>query len=200
MSTYGLKPRFQSLLRPLVRLLAELGVTANMVSVTAIIFSCIAALTYAIVPSSGIVVAFYVITLLPLRMALNAIDGMLAREFAMESKLGRFLDGAGNLVSDIALYLPLVIITSGPTTFAAAVFIVLVAAAELAAVSPCFHGGERRNEGPMGKSDRAFAVSGLVISMFMFGYDAKFFALVLFVFSVMLIVTISNRLEEGDVL
>ena len=41
-----------------------------------------------------------------LRMAFNAIDGMLAREFGQQSALGAFLNELTDVVSDAALYLP----------------------------------------------------------------------------------------------
>ena len=41
-----------------------------------------------------------------LRMALNAIDGMLAREFGQQSALGAYLNELSDVVSDAALYLP----------------------------------------------------------------------------------------------
>jgi CDP-diacylglycerol--glycerol-3-phosphate 3-phosphatidyltransferase len=40
-------------------------------------------------------------------MALNAIDGMLAKEFALKSRLGAMLNELGDVFSDAALYLPL---------------------------------------------------------------------------------------------
>ena len=39
-------------------------------------------------------------------MALNAIDGMLAREFIKKSRLGGYLNEITDVVSDAALYLP----------------------------------------------------------------------------------------------
>ena len=54
--------------------------------------------------------AAWALLLLPpvlfVRMALNAIDGMLAREFAQKSALGAVLNELGDVVSDTALYLP----------------------------------------------------------------------------------------------
>ena len=41
-----------------------------------------------------------------LRMALNAIDGMLAREFQQQSALGGYLNEITDVVADAALYLP----------------------------------------------------------------------------------------------
>jgi len=41
-----------------------------------------------------------------LRMALNALDGMLARRTGSESLLGKWLNELGDVISDAALYLP----------------------------------------------------------------------------------------------
>jgi CDP-diacylglycerol--glycerol-3-phosphate 3-phosphatidyltransferase len=45
-----------------------------------------------------------------LRMALNAVDGMLAREHNQKSSLGAVLNELGDVVSDAALYLPLALV------------------------------------------------------------------------------------------
>ena len=101
---YALKPAFQARLRPLADRLARAGVTANQITLLA------AALSVA----TGIVVAAFadhrpVFLLMPvvlfLRMALNAIDGMLAREHAQASTLGMYLNELCDVVSDLALIL-----------------------------------------------------------------------------------------------
>ena len=43
-------------------------------------------------------------------MALNALDGMLAREFNQKSRLGAVLNELGDVVSDTALYLPIALV------------------------------------------------------------------------------------------
>src|SRR5258706_13130397 len=105
LSIYALKPRFQSLLRPPTALLARSGVTANQVTLAAGIISI----------ALGVFVALnapvrWTFALIPLwmfvRMALNAIDGMLAREFAQKTPLGAYLTELAAIVSDAALYLP----------------------------------------------------------------------------------------------
>ena len=102
---YALKPRFQGLLRPLAGRLAKAGLTANQVTV----------LTAAMSVATGAFVALesaatWPFLLLPimflLRMAMNAVDGMLAREFGQQSALGAYLNELADVVSDIALYLP----------------------------------------------------------------------------------------------
>src|ERR1700678_2612492 len=108
-SVYELKPRFQNLLRPFCRRLAGAGVTANQVTIGAAVLSVAAG--SAIAASGG---ASWALLLIPpvlfARMALNAIDGMLAREFDQKSRLGAILNELGDVVSDTALYLPFAVI------------------------------------------------------------------------------------------
>lgn len=80
MTLYALKPRFQALLRPLFGGLAASGITANQVTVAAAVGSIAVAL--AIVAWINRPAVFLLLPIwLFLRMALNAVDGMLAREF-----------------------------------------------------------------------------------------------------------------------
>ena len=82
-SNYQLKPAFQGLLRPIVNWLARMGVTANAVTIAALLLSLATGATIAWTRGGR------ALLLLPLalfvRMALNAMDGMLAREH----KIGR---------------------------------------------------------------------------------------------------------------
>ena len=90
MSIYALKPKFQNLLRPLVRQLAAKGVTANQVTLIACLFSILLGVVLSLFPTFSTL--FFLIPIwLFLRMALNAIDGMLAREFNQKSRLGGIL-------------------------------------------------------------------------------------------------------------
>src|ERR1700743_3052115 len=100
-SIYDLKPAFQGLLRPLCRGLARIGVTANQVTVAAVLLSIAAGGLVAWRPQ-----ARWPLVLVPavlfVRMALNAIDGMLAREHGMKSALGGILNELGDVISDAA--------------------------------------------------------------------------------------------------
>ena len=90
------------------------------------------------------------------RMAMNAMDGMLAREFHQKSRLGGLLNEVGDVVSDVALYLPLALV-AGVQSFLVVGFVVAAMIAEFAGVLGIGMGG-RRYDGPMGKSDRAFCI------------------------------------------
>lgn len=96
-----------------------------------------------------------------LRMALNAIDGMLAREFNQQSALGGILNEVGDVVSDVALYLPFCLVSSQPSWIIAAVF--LAGLTEFIGVLGPSLGTARRYDGPMGKSDRAFVYGGFAL-------------------------------------
>lgn len=164
MSVYQLKSRFQNLLRPLVVRLAAGGVTANQVTVAAALVSIILG---AFLAWSGNAAWFALVPVwLFLRMALNAIDGMLAREHGQKSTLGAYLNEIGDVVSDAALYAPFALVApfSGPWIFAVIFLATLTEFAGLAGVTV---GASRRYDGPMGKSDRAviFGVLGAWIAI-----------------------------------
>ncbi|KXO75773.1 CDP-alcohol phosphatidyltransferase family protein [Brucella anthropi] len=164
MSVYQLKSRFQNLLRPLVVRLAAGGVTANQVTVAAALVSIILG---AFLAWSGNAAWFALVPAwLFLRMALNAVDGMLAREHGQKSTLGAYLNEIGDVVSDAALYAPFALVApfTGPWIFA---IIFLATLTEFAGVAGASVGASRRYDGPMGKSDRAvvFGVLGAWIAI-----------------------------------
>jgi len=153
-SIYDLKPKFQGLLRPMVAALASGGVTANQVTVFAAIISVLWGIGMAMSPINSWL--FWALGgLMLFRMALNAVDGMLAREFGQKSKLGAMLNELGDVVADLALYLPFMKMGG------AALYIVPIVASfsiitEVTGLSTYLAGASRRYDGPMGKSDRAF--------------------------------------------
>jgi len=160
-SIYDLKPRFQALLRPLIARLAGWGCTPNIVTSLAL------ALSLAV---GALVLVFRekpaILLLLPvwlfLRMALNAIDGMMARELNMKSMLGAVLNEAGDVISDLALYLPLAIVHP-PSLWLVIAFGFGAVLTEFCGVLTQALGAARHYEGPMGKSDRAFFVGALAL-------------------------------------
>ena len=162
-SVYDLKPAFQNLLRPLCRALARAGVTANQVTVAAAALSLAAGGLVAWRPAARWPL-LVVPAVLFLRMALNAIDGMLAREHGMKSDLGGLLNELGDVVSDAGLYLPLALVPGcNPRLVVPAV--VLAGLTEMTGVAAVAIGASRRYEGPMGKSDRALVFGALCLAL-----------------------------------
>lgn len=158
---YGLKPRFQALLRPLVRRLAAAGVTANAVTLAACALSVATGAWLALsAPPSR---AFLLLpAVLFVRMALNAVDGMLAREFGQTSRLGGFLNELTDVVSDAALLWPFALLP-GSQPLLVALVAVLATLSEHTGVVGVMVGASRRYDGPMGKSDRAFVLGVLAL-------------------------------------
>lgn len=157
-SIYQLKPRFQALLRPMVARLDRTGITANAVTLVAMSVSCALGMVLFLAQSPRLFL------LLPLwmflRMALNAVDGMLAREFGHKSPLGAYLNELTDVVSDAALYLPFVLIA--PFGWGSvAIVIFLSGLSEMTGALGPMVGVERHYDGPMGKSDRAFVFGAL---------------------------------------
>jgi CDP-diacylglycerol---glycerol-3-phosphate 3-phosphatidyltransferase len=166
---YDLKPRFQALLRPLNATLVGLGISANMVTLSALLFSVLLGLALAYRPQSSLLLLLMPLWLF-LRMALNAIDGMLAREHDMQSRLGALLNEMGDVISDAALYLPLALIPGLPA-MVIVLIVLLSVMVEMVGVVSVQIGGSRRYDGPFGKSDRAFAF-GLICLLLGLGLQA----------------------------
>ena len=190
-SVYDIKPAFQNLLRPLVRGLAGAGVTPNQVTVAALILSVAAGAAIALWPTFRWPL-FALPVVLFVRMALNAIDGMMAREHDLASPLGAMLNEAGDVAADAALYLPLALVPSlnGPLVV---VVVVLAGLTELAGVTAGTVGASRRYDGPMGKSDRAFWLSALALAAALWPGGEPWFDLVLAAIAFLEIWTITNR-------
>jgi CDP-diacylglycerol---glycerol-3-phosphate 3-phosphatidyltransferase len=189
-SIYGLKPKFQNLLRPVTNILARSGVSANQITVSAVVLSI----------ATGIAIFRFrtqrVLLLLPivlfLRMALNAIDGMLAREHNQKTALGAILNELGDVFSDSALYLPLALVPGFEPSLV--VMIVLLAIlSEMTGVIGAQIGASRRYDGPMGKSDRAFVFGALGLLLGLNLPIVPIVRYVLWIVLVLLLLTIMNR-------
>jgi CDP-diacylglycerol--glycerol-3-phosphate 3-phosphatidyltransferase len=195
MTIYQLKPAFQNLLRPLCRTLAGRGITANQVTVAALLMSLVAGATIWLSDGARWALALLPIVLL-LRMALNAVDGMLAREHAMKSDLGAILNELGDVFSDAALYLPLAAVP-GLSPALVVMIVLLAVVSEMTGVLAVLIGAERRYDGPMGKSDRAFAF-GLLALLLAFGIPTGLWLhLVLAAILLLLALTIINRARRA---
>lgn len=194
-SIYDIKPRFQALLRPLTNKLAAMGVSANQVTLAAAVLSL----------ATGAAIYLgrehrQVLLLLPVvlfvRMALNAIDGMLAREHNMKSRLGAILNELGDVFSDSALYLPLACVP-GFRPVLVVLVVLLSAMAEMTGVVAVQVGASRRYDGPMGKSDRAFVFGALGLALGLGMPAGWWLDLVLWAILVLLVLTVVKRAHKA---
>lgn len=200
-SIYDLKPRFQQLLRPLNTSLVRLGVTANMVTLVTMFLSVLLGVLVALQPYSSVLLLSVPIWLF-VRMAFNAIDGMLAREHNMTSRLGAVLNEMGDVISDAALYLPLALIV-GIVPWLVVIIVLMAVLIEMIGVVAIQIGASRRYDGPFGKSDRAF-VFGVLFLLLGLGLSPGWWSNgLLWAMLVASVLTLINRgrraLEETDV-
>lgn len=214
LSVYQLKPRFQQLLSPLVGGLAAARISPNQLTLAtaALMLAYGAGLALSagpgdLAPRGAASSAAHGLTpwaralwlslpgVLLLRMALNALDGMLAVRTGQTSRLGALLNEVTDVVADLALYLPVALLpgVSAPLAVGAAVGAAVVEHAGLAALAA---GSPRRFDGPMGKSDRAVAY-GLIGLLAGLGAPAVWINGVLAGVAVLLAWTLVNRLRAG---
>ncbi|WP_039056440.1 CDP-alcohol phosphatidyltransferase family protein [Enterobacter sp. Bisph1] len=158
MTLYDIKPKFQNLLRPVVVRLHAKGVTANQITLLAMMTSVILGglLLYFSKPLLFISMPVFLF----FRMALNAIDGMLAREFNQQSASGAILNEVGDIISDAALYLTFAFL-AGMMSWLVVLVVLLTWLTEFCGVIAQTLTGERNYAGPMGKSDRAFILGAI---------------------------------------
>ncbi|MDR2269780.1 MAG: CDP-alcohol phosphatidyltransferase family protein [Sphingobacterium sp.] len=152
-SVYKLKPKFQQLLMPILTFLNRKRVTANQITIGSIILSLVIAVLFWYADRVTIFYLALPIGLL-LRMALNALDGMMARLFNQMSKKGEVLNEVGDIVSDVMIFFPL--LKFHPESLYLVIgFIVLSIINEFCGLIGKVIANDRRYDGPMGKSDRA---------------------------------------------
>lgn len=163
MTLYDIKPKFQKLLRPAVIRLHAWGVTANQITLLAMLTSIL--LGGGLIAFSSPLLFISLPIFLFFRMALNAIDGMLAREFNQQSTLGAILNEVGDVISDAVLYLAFAFLI-GVFPWLVVLVIFLSWLSEFCGVVAQTLTGNRSYRGPLGKSDRAFVFGalGLVIA------------------------------------
>jgi CDP-diacylglycerol--glycerol-3-phosphate 3-phosphatidyltransferase len=122
-----------------------------------------------------------------LRMALNAVDGMLAREHDQISREGMILNETGDVISDSAIIASLIVALApfGASAAPLILFVFMAILGEFVGILGPQVGSIRRYDGPMGKSDRALLI-GLVTFCLAVGVPGGFWLDVVFVAAALL--------------
>ena len=156
-SIYKIKPAFQKLLTPILKKLHGLGVTANQITWSSILLSLLIGIAFWYSGKNKLLFLALPIGLF-VRMALNALDGMMARTYNQQTKKGELLNELGDIISDLFIFFPL-LIYERHIVEVIVIFICLSIINEFAGLMGKVISGERRYDGPMGKSDRAFVMA-----------------------------------------
>lgn len=195
-SIYQLKPKFQNMLRPFVAWLAHRGITANAVTLLALIISILLGIGLFCWGNARPWLFFLVPIWMFIRMAFNAIDGMLAREFAQQSPLGAYLNELSDVIADAALYLPFALIAPFNVWSIGAV-IWLAAVSEMTGALGPMVGAPRAYDGPMGKSDRAFVFGAVGLYFALFTQLPHWLSPLPWLMCIAMLVNILKRIKSG---
>ena len=165
-STYSLKPRFQALLAPVRDRLIVLGFSANQITLLTALLSIVYS-ALLVWPATAMISLILLPIFLFIRMALNALDGMIAAHTHTKSALGVVLNEVGDVISDFCLFgaflflLPI-------TNWSWLALMMLCFMIEFVSLTMFLAIGDRSNLGPFAKSDRALYLGFL--SMLLVGY------------------------------
>lgn len=195
-SIYQLKPAFQRFLTPLLHTLRSWGVTPNQLTVAAMVLSALGgALLWWGYPEKVALLSLPLVCFV--RMALNALDGMMARQYQLSSSLGQVLNELGDVLSDAVLYFPLAIYLQAdpPAQVMLFAFVYFGLLCEFAGLLAQAMIGERRYDGPMGKSDRAFLMGSLALALVLWPPVVEAMTGILGIATVLLIWSTLNRLK-----
>lgn len=194
-SMYEIKPKFQQLLMPIVDWMRKIGMTPNQVTILALLLSIITGIILSIFHDNK-----WIFILMPIvmfvRMALNAIDGVMAKKYQMKSHLGLLLNELGDVISDLFLFIPFVFIAEDHG-IGIILFVSLSIISEMAGVTVQVIGSSRRYDGPMGKSDRAFIVGFISFLIFVHLNIIPYLHFVFYICSILMLINIYNRIING---
>lgn len=194
-SVYKIKPYFQKVLTPILNLFFRCQITANQITIASIIFSIVLAVAFWYANDIHFLYLLLPIGLL-IRMALNALDGMMARLYNQTSKKGEMLNEVGDVFSDFILFIPLLKFQS-ESLYLIMLFIGLSIINEFTGLMGKVLGGERRYEGPMGKSDRALLLGVYGLLMFLNVDISPVSYIVFIVINALLILSTYTRFIKG---
>ena len=194
LSVYNLKPQFQKMLSPILRFFYNNNITANQITITALILSLTISILFFFSDTNKWLLLSLPVGLF-LRMALNALDGMMARTYNQTTNLGEVLNELGDVVSDFIIFLPLIKFLP-EAIYPIIIFMVMSVVNEFAGILGKVISGVRHYEGPMGKSDRALLIGVLGIVL-LCGMDISHYSIIIFaIANILLIISTYTRIRK----
>ena len=157
MGIYGIKPRFQQALQVVERPLVRWRVHPDVLTLSAVGLSLLGGFAlYAShwTPWTLLAVPFVAL----LRIALNALDGMVAKDLGVARPWGEVLNEFCDRLSDVALFVGLLLAPGVHAGLGIAVIILILLSSYLGVVAKAA-GGKRQYIGVMAKADRMLALA-----------------------------------------
>ena len=187
------KNLFYSLLRPIAGLLGGIGIPAILIRILSTILVIAVAVTILVWPRYH-----WPLLLVPLvlfvRMLLNAVAGILARESANDRQLGTVFEELWDLVTEIILYLPFATVT-GVSLMPVFIVICLGIISEVIRIVSIPIGYERHYDLPMRKGSLALVFGTLGILLGLDVVSRDLLDILLWIISGLLVVTMLNRVR-----
>ncbi|MBN2580313.1 MAG: CDP-alcohol phosphatidyltransferase family protein [Pirellulales bacterium] len=182
-----------------VRWMAGSWMTANMATALGCVFVVLTAVGFYVglsVPPLHFLLLCVPVFLL-LRMGMNALDGLLAREYKTGTVAGEIWNEALDVLGDTVCYGILFFVDKGPR-LSLVVFLLAIWAAEFFGVlGKGMPNGTRRHETVLGgKPDRAVWMSGLAIILFFWPGSLPYSYIYLSVVSVFVVLTSLIRIRK----
>lgn len=188
MRIYSIKPKFQAFLKPAMRLLIKLKVSPTLVNVKALIISIIAGFVF-FLSSYNLTWLWAIPFLAFIRTALNALDGMIARETkAKNQAFGEVLNEFLDRLSDVAFFVGLAFTSYVSQSLALGTLVSVLVVSYIGIVGKAA-GGKRQYVGLMGKADRMFWLSVASVAVIVFKNTnlMNYFLIFILVFAVITI-------------
>ena len=189
------KPHLQRLFRPATRALDRRGIRPNTLSLASLSASGLAG-ALALEFSAATWPLLAILAAMLVRLALNHMDGILAREHGMTPPWGGLLNEIATPAEDMALYLPLAARAEMPASLIVSA-VMLSVLVEVAGLSALALGGARRTDGPMTKVARGTFFGALTLACALGLAPAPWVVPALFLILGLLAVTAGNRLSRA---
>lgn len=157
MTLYSVKPAFQRTLEPAARFAIRSAISANQLTLTAVALSLVGGIALGL-SSFEPRLMLVAVPVVAARLALNALDGMVARSARTASPSGELLNELGDRVGDLLLVGGLVLAGHGDLRLGAVALGVITLPGAVG-VTARAAGGVRRYEGPLSKPDRMAALA-----------------------------------------
>jgi phosphatidylglycerophosphate synthase len=173
MGLYALKPKFRQSLGFVERRLIRAGVSADAITVVGLLFALAAGAALWFGRSGGGWLLIVPIAVF-LRIAANALDGMVAIATGTTHPRGEVLNETADRVADVAIFFPLIAVPGlEPALVTATIAMVLITST--VGITARAAGGPRIYAGVMGKADRMLVVGfAAVVAYFAGNMDAVF--------------------------
>ena len=153
MGIYAIKPKFQQCLKPVEKLFVKFKIHPTIINILALLLSIIGGIVLYL-SDKYLLLLIYIPFLSFVRTALNALDGMVARDLNVKNQpFGEVLNEFMDRISDAIIFFGLALTSYTDAILGSAVTIIILLNSYLSIVSKSA-GGSRQYGGIIGKADR----------------------------------------------